>query len=69
VQIREVSGGKGCCDQDMLPVHFGLGKDRVVDIVVKWPGPGENQCSFDGVDISGGRILGIFQEGCDIVLR
>ena len=66
-QIREVSGGKGCCDQDMLPVHFGLGKDRSVDIVVEWPGG--SQCSFDGVDISGGRILSIFQDGCDIVFR
>lgn len=66
-QIRQVSGGKGCCEQDMLPVHFGLGKDRSVDIIVKWPGG--NQCSFDSVDINGGAILGIFQESCDIFSR
>lgn len=64
VQVREVSGGKGCCDQDMLPVHFGLGNDRLVDIVVDWPGGGS--CFFSDVDVDGGRFYTIFQDGCDI---
>jgi hypothetical protein len=67
VQVREVSGGKGCCEQDMLPVHFGLGNDRLVDVVVDWPGGGD--CFFTDVDVDGGRIYTIFQDGCDIVAR
>jgi len=66
-QIRVVSGGKGCCEQDMLPVHFGVGKDSQVDISVDWP-RGED-CSFLDIDVDGGRFYIIFQDGCDILLR
>ena len=66
-QIREVSGGKGCCEQDMLPVHFGVGKDSQVDISVDWP-RGED-CSFLDIDVDGGRFYIIFQDGCDILVR
>lgn len=63
IQIREVSGGDGCCSQDMLPVHFGLGDDGLADIVVQWPGGGS--CFFENLDVNGGRFLIIFQDGCD----
>jgi FG-GAP-like repeat/ASPIC and UnbV len=66
-QIREVSGGKGCCEQDMLPVHFGVGNDNHVDISVDWPGGGN--CSFQNADVEGGRFYVVFQDGCDIAAR
>ncbi len=66
-QTRVVSGGKGCCEQDMLPVHFGLGNDRIVDIVVDWPGGGD--CVFQDIDVQGGRFYDIFQDGCNIFER
>jgi hypothetical protein len=66
-QFREVSGGKGCCEQDMLPVHFGVGNDKQVDISVDWLG--EGHCSFQNIDVEGGRFYIIFQDGCDILVR
>jgi hypothetical protein len=63
-QIREVSGGRGCCEQDMLPVHFGLGNEGVADILVRWTGGDE--CSFEGVNVEGGRLFQISENGCNI---
>ena len=64
IQIREVSGGRGCCEQDMLPLHFGLGNEKKVDILVKWTGG--QQCSFKEVKVEGGRMLRISENGCNI---
>ncbi len=64
IQIREVSGGRGCCEQDMLPLHFGLGKEKRVDILVKWTSG--KQCSFNGVNVDGGKVLKLSEEGCDL---
>ncbi len=69
VQIREVSGGRGCCEQDMLPVHFGVGGVKIVDILVKWTS-GE-ECSFpninvEGGDVEGGRLFEISEDECVI---
>ena len=37
-QIREVTAGSGNKSQNMLPVHFGLGKsDRIDSIEILWP--------------------------------
>ena len=37
-QIREVTAGASNKSQNMLPVHFGLGKSEIVDsIQVLWP--------------------------------
>lgn len=66
-QIREVSGGKGCCENDMLPVHFGVGGDTEVDILVKWSGGGE--CFFDGVDVDGDRIFTVMERDCELIDR
>ncbi len=65
VQMREVSGGRGCCEQDMLPVHFGLGMDSEVDVLVRWSGGGE--CFFPGVNVIGGARFVVFEDGCEIV--
>lgn len=64
-QIREVSGGRGCCEQDMLPVHFGLGDEEEADIRVEWPSGAA--CVFNNVDVQGGRRFLIFEEGCDML--
>ena len=64
VQIREVSGGRGCCEQDMLPVHFGIGNENEVDIQIKWT-DGE-ECNFPNVNVQGGggRLLQISESNC-----
>jgi hypothetical protein len=48
----------------MLPVHFGVGREKKVDISVKWTG-GRN-CSFRDVDVKGGGIFSISEKGCII---
>jgi hypothetical protein len=64
IQIREVSGGRGCCEQDMLPLHFGLGNEKEVDIFVKWTSG--KRCSFNDVNVEGGKMLKLSEEGCRI---
>ncbi|MGE5443452.1 MAG: CRTAC1 family protein [Ignavibacteriales bacterium] len=64
VQIREVSGGRGCCEQDMLPIHFGVGREKRADILVKWMGGKE--CPFRNVDVKGGGVFSISEKGCII---
>jgi len=65
-QIREVSGGRGCCEQDMLPVHFGVGNETKVDIRVGWTNG--DACIFENIDVEVGRILSISQSDCEIVV-
>ena len=65
VQIREVSGGRGCCEQDMLPVHFGVGRVKIVDILVKWTS-GE-ECSFPNINVEGGRLFQVSEDACDMI--
>ena len=65
LQVREVSGGKGCCEQDMLPVYFGLGGEKAVDIVVKWPGG--KTCSFEKTPVDKNKQFIIREEGCKLI--
>ncbi|MEQ9618260.1 MAG: CRTAC1 family protein [Deltaproteobacteria bacterium] len=65
LQIREVSGGRGCCEQDMLPVYFGAGKHTEVDINVKWPS-GKN-CSFEKVPVEKRKWFTIREINCEII--
>ncbi len=64
IQIREVSGGRGCCEQDMLPVHFGVGSEKEVDIKVRWT-DGE-VCTFSNLNVEVGHLLQIseVESGC-----
>ncbi|MEK6224432.1 MAG: CRTAC1 family protein, partial [Thermodesulfobacteriales bacterium] len=48
-QVREVSGGRGCCEQDMLPVYFGIGRNNSIDIKVKWPSG--KTCLFEDIKV------------------
>lgn len=63
-QLREVSGGAGCCEQNMLPVHFGVGRDSEADIVVKWT-DGE-LCTFKDIEIMSNTRLKIHRNDCKI---
>ncbi len=65
LQVREVSGGKGCCEQDMLPVYFGLGGEKAANIVVKWPG-GET-CRFEKTPVGKNKQFIIREAGCKLV--
>ncbi len=65
IQVREVSGGRGCCEQDMLPLHFGVGREDRVDIRVEWTGGAV--CMFRNVDVKGGRVFLISEDGCGII--
>ena len=62
VQIREVSGGRGCCEQDMLPIHFGVGNKNEVDIQVQWTDGDE--CNFPNVNVEGARLFLISEDEC-----
>ncbi len=67
LQIREVSGGRGCCEQDMLALYFGVGKQNVVDINVKWPSG--RVCSFDNVSVDKNKWFAIHEIKCEITKR
>lgn len=64
VQTREVSGGRGVAEQDMLPLYFGLGKYNTADIAVSWPGG--KTCSFKGVKADKVKELTISETDCAI---
>ncbi len=64
-QLREVSGGRGGTEQDMLPLYFGLGKFDKADIKVTWPSGKE--CSFKDVSVESGREFQISEIKCDII--
>ncbi len=64
-QVREVSGGRGCCEQDMLPVYFGLGKNESVDVKVIWPSG--NTCSFKDLSVVEVSHFTIHEVKCDII--
>jgi len=64
MQIREVSGGRGCCEQDMLPVHFGIGSKNKADISVTWTDG--KSCSYENIDIPRNSKFEINQVGCKL---
>lgn len=64
VQAREVSGGRGGSEQDMLPLYFGLGKNKTADIAVSWPGG--KACSFKGVKTDKVKEYTISESNCTI---
>ena len=63
-QYKTVSGGKGCCEQDMLPLHFGLKKETEADILVSWTDGTE--CQAKKLAIEGSSYITVKQQGCDI---
>jgi len=65
IQVKEVSGGRGCCEQDMLPVNFGVGQDDTVDVNVKWPSG--QTCSFKDLSLEKVNRFTIHEIKCDII--
>ncbi len=65
IQIREVSGGRGCCEQDMLPVYFGVGQDETIDVNIKWPSG--RTCSFKDLSLKNVIRFTIHEIKCDII--
>ena len=63
-QIREVSGGKGCCEQDMLPVHFGVGKETNVNFVISWTDG--SKCEFNNFNVDSNAVVSIKQDSCEL---
>ncbi len=63
-QTREVAGGGGCCEQNMLPVHFGVGNETKADILVKWTDG--VQCDFQDFDINKNTRINVNQTGCKL---
>lgn len=63
-QTKEVSGGKGCCEQDMLPLHFGLGKETQFNMVVNWTSG--KSCKFENQNADDKKYYKIWEEGCKI---
>lgn len=64
-QVREVSGGRGCCEQDMLPVYFGIGQNSSIDIKVKWPSG--KTCLFKDLMVEKVSRFTIHELKCDII--
>ena len=65
IQVREVSGGRGCCEQDMLPVYFGVGQDDTVDVNVIWPSG--RKCSFKDLSLEKVNHFTVNEIKCDII--
>jgi len=63
-QYKSVSGGRGCCEQDMLPLHFGLKKETEIDFLVTWTDGSE--CKAEKLAVEGSSYITVTQEGCDI---
>ena len=64
-QYGVVSGGRGCCEQDMLPLHFGLKKEsEITGLVVSWTDGTE--CTLESMAVEGGAYITIKQEGCEV---
>lgn len=64
-QIREVSGGRGCCEQDMLPLHFGVGGEEKIEIRVEWTSG--TVCNYEDIVTKGTNNFLISEKGCNIV--
>ncbi|NIT12919.1 MAG: hypothetical protein GTN99_01335, partial [Candidatus Dadabacteria bacterium] len=63
-QVREVSGGKGCCENDMLPIHIGLGDDEQFDMLIEWT-KGE-KCTFSNLSVDNAIFYKVSQKNCTL---
>lgn len=61
-QIREIFSSKGCCENDMLPAHFGLGQETEFGITVNWTNG--DKCKFEKLNVEDNRYYKVYQEGC-----
>jgi len=62
--VRQILGGKGCCENDMLPAHFGLGEETRFDVVVEWTN--SEKCIFKDLSVENGLYYIVSQKGCEM---
>ena len=63
-QIRRVFGGKGCCEQNMLPVYFGVGSENSADLVINWTSG--KVCEFKDIKIKKNIRLRVKELDCQL---
>jgi len=63
-QTKTVLGSRGRGENDMLPLHFGLGQETEFGITVTWTNG--DKCSFEKIDAKDNRFYKIYQKGCRI---
>ena len=63
-QTRYVIGGKGCCENDMLPLHFGLGEEKKFELIVTWTSG--NICRFNNLNAGEKRFYKVLEKGCEV---
>lgn len=63
-QVRQILGSKGCCENDMLPAHFGLGDETGFDMVVEWTN--SEKCSFENLSVENARYYKVNQKNCEL---
>ncbi len=63
-QLREILGGKGCCENDMLPAHFGLGKENEFALTVTWTNG--SKCNYQKLNAGERNFYKIFQKECHL---
>ncbi len=61
-QTKTVSGGRGCCEHDMLPLHFGLGKEKAFALTVTWTNGAK--CNFNNLSAEENKFYKVYQKGC-----
>ena len=63
-QVRVVSGGKGCCENDMLGLHFGLGQENEFAMTVTWTN--KSVCNYSNLNAGEKRFYKVYQQNCHI---
>ena len=63
-QTKTVLGGRGCCENDMLPLHFGLGSEDQFDIKVSWTSG--KTCAFNNLNAEDKQFYKVFEKGCSL---
>ena len=63
-QVREVSGGTGCCGQNMLPLYFGLGESAEADVEVLWTSG--KKCVFENLSVADENDYTVNEIECNI---
>lgn len=64
-QIREVSGGKGCCENNMLPQMIGLGNETSFNLTVTWTNG--DKCEFKNLLTYDAVYYKVNQNNCDLI--
>lgn len=66
-QLRTVNGGRGNCEQDMLPLYFGVAGQREADIEVAWTSG--RKCEFSNVNVENHPRIKIYELDCRMEIQ